>query len=121
MGANMRCLLVALIAVGCGGKEQAFDVVAYCEGQLECEKDSPYFPFERTMDECIFQWESERDVYTDEGCGVEWDDMEYCMANEELSCVYGSYASTACLGEIQALSDCVQALFDDTFETSTTY
>ncbi len=35
--------------------------------------------------------------------------------------MYGSYASTACLGEIQALSDCVRALFDDTFETSTTY
>ena len=103
---------MALLLVGCGKKEQDFDVEAYCAEAVDCvNSERPGYGgtgFEQTEDECIFQWESERDLYTDAGCGGPWDGLEYCLANEELGCVYGSWSSTACLSETRELLDCVE-------------
>ena len=118
-GSTMRWMLMPCLLVACGKKEQDFDVEAYCAESVDCvNADRPGYGstgFQITEDECIFQWESERDIYTDAGCGTQWDAMEYCFGNEELSCIYGSWGSTACLSEIRDLQECVQ---ENVFNTS---
>ena len=120
---SMRVWMGMLLALGCG-KEQPFDVEAYCAEAVDCvNRERPGYStgaFEQTPDECIFQWESEKDLYTDAGCGPQWDSLEVCFANEELSCIYGAWGSSACLGEIMTLQDCVEEnLWNQTSDTTT--
>jgi len=116
----MPWLLAAMLA-GCKGGQEDFDVEAYCEGYVECFNDwaedefaddtggygASFEPW--TVDRCVDDWEAQRELAD---CDAELDEVEGCFANEELTCIYGSYGSSACLSEVQAYSDCVLAGFD---------
>lgn len=121
-------LALALALVACGEKEKSFDIAAYCEASVACADEYAAqrtddtggyggYSYEMTVDTCVEGWEASATVYEEMGCGAEFDDLEYCLANSELRCMYGSYSSLACLSESLAISECTMAGFG--FSTTT--
>lgn len=127
-----RWWILGLALLGCKDKEKAFDVEAYCEGQVECLEAAQAAPadtagtgygtygYAMSVDTCVEGWEASRQYYADAGCTAELEAMEFCLANEELSCVYGQYSSTACLGETLDMTECLFSGLGDTTPTDST-
>lgn len=129
---TLLALAPALALAACGKKEKDFDVQAYCEAQMECAEEyaaeqtdtggyGGYGYAYASVEACVEGWEAGKAVYEEMGCGAEFDELEYCLANEDLRCQYGSYTSIACLQESLAMSECVMGGFGFSTTSSTSY